>query len=500
MSTQLGFPGEWLPGRSGLVSRGHRTVRMMVCMVALGCFFGCGGGGYSSQAPPPPPPLAASITISGPSNPMNVGTARTFTATVHNSTNQAVTWSVEEPSGGTVTPDGQYTAPSLPGTFHVKAVSQAVSSAFATAPVPVVIPVGHIPSYEVGIDYHATDSDFLHTTFMTTYQQASIRQAVLSQLQGVADRGATVISTRIWFVTEPGTTNFGETWRATFPMSDQEQTNLHTYAQDVANVVGSGGNRLRLDVVLLWLGAADYTRGDRVNGLGFTPLSATVFTARVEETTDKVLNAVTNILRPDGVPIVNRIYLEGEVMIGAKANQDWFLSTHYPRFISRVSQVGFTPAVYFDIDGNEADILDNGYMDPTFPSLNGHRSMYWIYRSLNFMISQKLPIPSRIDFSCYLNSTGTPYPQLLHRVLDDADASLSQLGAPKSYGAAETYYFADPTQRRQLGQAFAGEASQNPRLARVNFWTTPDSGGPGINASFPFSIEDFYPPPTTNAP
>jgi hypothetical protein len=85
---------------------------------------------------------------------MNVGTARTSNATVHNSTNQAVTWSVEEPSGGTVTPDGQYTAPSLPGTFHVKAVSQAVSSAFATAPVPVVIPVGHISSYEVGVDYH----------------------------------------------------------------------------------------------------------------------------------------------------------------------------------------------------------------------------------------------------------------------------------------------------------------------------------------------------------
>jgi hypothetical protein len=74
------------------------------------------------------------------------------------------------------------------------------------------------------------------------------------------------------------------------------------------------------------------------------------------------------------------------------------------------------------------------------------------------------------------------------------------LGAPKSYGAAETYYFADPTQRRQLGQAFAGEASQSSRLARVNFWTTPDSGGPGINASFPFSIEDFYPPAATNAP
>jgi hypothetical protein len=473
---------------AGVALRNPWNVSILLFMV-LGTV-GCGSGTSTLQQPP------LTVTISSPSGPMNVGTTRTFTATVLNSTNQAVTWTVEEPSGGTITPNGQYTAPSLPGTFHVKAVSQADASAFATAAAPVVIPVGHIPGYDVGVDYHATGADFLHTTFSTTYQQATVRQAVLAQLQGMADRGATIISTRIWFVTEPGTTNFGETWRATFPMTDQEAANLHNYAQDVAQIVGSGGNRLRLVVGMLWLGAADYTMGSPTTGLGFTPVSAAEFTSRVDTTTDKVLNAVTNVLRPDGVPIVDRIYLEGEVMIGAKANQDWFLATHYLRFVMRVSQAGFTPAVYFNIDGNEADILDNTYVDATFPALNGHRSMYWIYRSLNFMITQGLPIPSRIDFSCYLNSTGTSYPVLLHRVLDDADASLSTLGAPKSYAAAETYYFADPTQRRQLGQAFAGEAAQNSRLTGVNFWTTPDSGGLGINAAFPFSIEDFYPPPS----
>src|SRR6266481_5785685 len=128
----------------------------------------CGSG-----TPPPPPPPPASVTISGPSGTLNVGTSFTFSAMVHNSTNQDVTWSVEEPSGGTITQGGQYTAPSLPGTFHVKALSLADSSAFAATPVPVVIPVGHIPGYDVGVDYHATGTDFLHTTFMTTYQQAS---------------------------------------------------------------------------------------------------------------------------------------------------------------------------------------------------------------------------------------------------------------------------------------------------------------------------------------
>jgi hypothetical protein len=465
-------------------------------LISASASFGAVAGGCGGAGVPPPPPPPASVIVTGPSSPLNIGASFTFKAVVRNSSSNAVTWSVIEPEGGVITADGVYTAPGLPGTFTVKATAQADPSASGTAPVPVVIPVGHIAGYDVGVDYHATGTDFLHTTFSTTYQQASVRQAVLAQLQGMADRGATVISTHIWFVTEPGTTNFGETWRATFPMSDQEEANLHLYAQDVASTRGSGGNRLRLDIGMFWLGAADYTRGDPVNGLGFTPVSGTEFTSRVEQTTDKVLNAVTSVLRPDGVPIVDRIYLEGEVMIGAKANQDWFLSTHYPRFVSRVSQAGFTPTVYFNIDGNEADILDNSYIDATFPALDGHRSMYWVYRSLSFMITQNLPIPSRIDFSCYLNSTGTSYPVLLHRVLDDADASLSVLGAPKSYAAAETSYFADPTQRHQLGQAFAGEASQNSRLAGVNSWTTPDSGGPGIDAAFPFTIEDFYPPPS----
>jgi hypothetical protein len=83
----------------------------------------CGTGTF-----PPPPPPPVSVTISGASTPMNVGDNRAFTATVHNSTNQAVTWSVVESSGGTITQDGQYTAPSLPGTFHVQAVSQPIKT------------------------------------------------------------------------------------------------------------------------------------------------------------------------------------------------------------------------------------------------------------------------------------------------------------------------------------------------------------------------------------
>jgi len=452
---------------------------------------GCGGGGSNST----PPPAPVTVSVSGLSAPMNTGASHTFTASVKNSSNQGVTWSVIEANGGSITQSGVYTAPATPGTYTVKAAAQAHSSASGTAPVPVVIPEGHIAGYDVGVDYHSTGADFGHTAFITIYDQPGVRQLVISQLQGMADRGASIISTRIWLVTEPGTSNFGETWRATFPLTDQEQTNLHTYAQDVAAIQGVGGNRLQLDICLLWLGASDYSIGTPSTGLGYTPVSADVFTSRVEVTTDKVLAAVSGVDRPDGIPVVHIIYMDGGLLIGATANEEWFMTTHYPRFVSVVAQAGLTPAVYFSVTDTEADVLQNNYIDAQYPILNNHRSMFWVYRALKFMVDQQLPLPTRIDFAYYVPSTGATYPDLLTRVLDDADATLPSLGAPQSYAAAEAFYFQDQTQLLQYGQAFASEAATGARLKSVTFWTTPDGGGSGINIAYPFAFEDYLPPP-----
>ncbi len=468
------------------------TIGVLLCIALM---VGCGGGGGNTTTPAP----QVTVSVAGVSAPMNTGTSHTFTASVKNSSNQGVTWSVVEAGGGSITQSGVYTAPATPGTYTVRATAMADSSASGTAPAPVVIAEGHVAGYDVGVDYHATGADFLHTAFITIYDQPGVRDSVRSQLQGMADRGATVISTRIWLVTEPGTSNFGETWRATFPLTDQEQANLHTYVQDVAAVQGSGGNRLRLDLCLLWLGAADYTMGTPSTGLGFTPVSAAVYTSRVQTTTDKVLAAVSGVNRTDGVPVVDIIYLNGEVMIGAKANEDWFMNTHYPRFVSVVKQAGFTPAVYFIVADTQDDVLQNDYVDVDYPILNNHRSMYWVYRTMVFMYDQGLPIPSRIDFSYYVPSTGATYPELLSRVLDDADATLPSLGAAQSYAAAETFYYQDATQLLQFGQAFASEAASSTRLHSVTFWTTPDGGGAGIDMVYPFAFEDYLPPPPNRA-
>jgi len=426
--------------------------------------------------------------------------------------NSGITWAVScsTPPCGTVspgsTPSGTatiYTAPTaLPSggvTITVTATSATDTSKSSSS---TLIPVGHIPGYDVGVDYHSYGASYDQTTFITIYNQPQVRQAVQAQLQGMADRGATFIHTSIWFVTYPGTTNFGQTWRATFPMTDQEASNLRAYAQDVAAIQGAGGNRLRLDIAFEWLGASDYTIGSPSTGLGYNKdLGATEFSSRVATTTDKVLSAVSDVTRPDGLGIVDTIFFDTELLIpgpgetDGKANESWLLSTNYPRFVSVVSAQGIRPAVYFWADGNQANVYDSAYIDSLYPILNGRRSMFWIYRSMKFMVDNGLPLPSRIDFSCYLISTGATYDQILQHILDDADATLPTLGAPRLYGAAETYYLADPTLRLQYGQAFATQAVQNSRLQRVSFWTTPDGGGPGQEEAYPFTIEDFLPPP-----
>jgi hypothetical protein len=348
-------------------------------------------------------------------------------------------------------------------------------------------------TYEVGVDYHAYGTNFTETAFLTQYHNASVRSTVLIQLQGIADRGASFVTLDIWFGSEPDTIS-NQHWLATFPISEQEKTNLHQYAEDVASIQSKiDGHQLRLNIVFFWVAAAFYRTGNITVGFGPDHLNATEFTARVEKITDGVIAAVSNVRRPDGVLVVEAIYLDYEVAIGTKHNQDWFLTTHYPRFINTVAAAGFTPTMYFWVFAREDVILNANYTDPQYPALNGHESMYFVYRSLNFLKDQQLPFPKRIDFSCYIDRNTSTYADLTNHILNDADASLSVLGAPKFYGIAETYYFANDTQRKEYGQAFALEAMANPRLNHLRFWTTPDAGGKGVHIAYPFAIEDYLP-------
>jgi len=91
----------------------------------------CGGGGGGPTI---------TVTVSPASTFAGVGQTQQFTATVVGATDTSVTWTVTEDLGGTISTGGLYTAPLLPGNFHVVATSVADGSRNGTATVSVVPP------------------------------------------------------------------------------------------------------------------------------------------------------------------------------------------------------------------------------------------------------------------------------------------------------------------------------------------------------------------------
>ncbi len=139
-----------MPDRFGTdwVSQSRRSSRREVIhwllplfMASVLCGVGCAGVGGSGQPPPPPPPLQVQVSVSPVTATAPLGGAQQFSATVTNTTNMAVTWSVNNIPGGNsaigiISSSGLYTAPSnlpQPAAVTVKAMSQADATASASA-------------------------------------------------------------------------------------------------------------------------------------------------------------------------------------------------------------------------------------------------------------------------------------------------------------------------------------------------------------------------------
>ena len=98
--------------------------------------FGSGSNAWNDAATKP----TVSVIVNPDAAILPVNGVQTFTAAIAQNANQAVTWSVQEPTGGSINTSGSYTAPATPGTFHVVATSQADPSKSATLPVTVINP------------------------------------------------------------------------------------------------------------------------------------------------------------------------------------------------------------------------------------------------------------------------------------------------------------------------------------------------------------------------
>lgn len=81
----------------------------------------------------------ASIQVTPGETVVTTGTRQTFKAERTDGTDPAVRWEVQEgESGGSITPDGNYTAPGLPGIYHIIAVSLDDPAVRAVAEVEVI--------------------------------------------------------------------------------------------------------------------------------------------------------------------------------------------------------------------------------------------------------------------------------------------------------------------------------------------------------------------------
>ncbi|MBB6051158.1 Ig-like domain-containing protein [Armatimonas rosea] len=78
-----------------------------------------------------------SVALSPSSATISIRGTQSFSASVSGTTNQSVTWSVQESTGGSISSSGLYTAPSTAGTYHVIATSVADPSKSAIATVTV---------------------------------------------------------------------------------------------------------------------------------------------------------------------------------------------------------------------------------------------------------------------------------------------------------------------------------------------------------------------------
>ena len=362
-------------------------------------------------------------------------------------------------------------------------------------------------SYKVGVNYHAVGSDFEKDSFIGQYADPAIRQKVKDQLQAMADQGISIIKTTIWLVRDKNTPSCSDStqetcpgywWKIAFPPTNTEINNLRQYVKDVGAIKAKDGRSLELDINLARNWCADFTVGTPDTTLGKCNLSKQDYINR-EISSESAIIGLADIKGADGLPVLKTAYLDSESMVGSKQNQEWFLKTFYPDFVSRARAAGIEPSVYFILSEWDSSIMQNDFVDPEFPFLDGHKSMFYLYRTLNFMKTNELEIPKRIDFSCYpfYNSTlgNYTYQQFIDRVIGDLNYTLPYLGLASNYelGIAETGYSTDILSRLRIGQAFYSSFLKNNNPTRVSFWTTPDSGGTGINAGYPFDINSYLP-------
>lgn len=122
----------------------HTPLHWGPALLLVSLFLGCGGVVGSSSSQPPPP--GVTVSVSPVSASVLLGEPQIFTATVSNTSNTAVAWSVNGIPGGnttvgTISTSGVYMSPGdlpIPASVTVQAISAADNTKSASAPVTII--------------------------------------------------------------------------------------------------------------------------------------------------------------------------------------------------------------------------------------------------------------------------------------------------------------------------------------------------------------------------
>jgi Galactose oxidase, central domain/Kelch motif len=174
---------------------------LALAIAAVMGFWGCGGSSDPprSSAPTPTPSPSISVTVTPNTVTLSQGATQFFAATVTGTTNTAVTWSVQENSGGTIdSTSGIYTAPQdSTGTFHVVATSLSNPASMGIAAVTVQLPQLTISPATVTLPPNGTQ----------TFTASTVGSANNSVTWTVQEKGGGVIN-GVGFYSAPNAVGF----------------------------------------------------------------------------------------------------------------------------------------------------------------------------------------------------------------------------------------------------------------------------------------------------
>lgn len=321
----------------------------------------------------------------------------------------------------------------------------------------------------ISIDYHHFNKYWGNESFLEQYNNPVVRAKVLAQLKQLKSDGFDRISTRIWF-THHTKINYNEDWRIIYhnnpklapvttthqlPLTQQEIINIKQYTQDVAN------ENLSLAFTFLFVYCADYrvTFSDDLVGYAgcVDKITTNEFKEYFKDSVINLLDELVGIKRQDGVAVVEKIYLEGEV----RTISGDYLSNGYrwlfkdsglwKWFYDTVSSYGIEASTYFIItkqNGNE------------------------LYDTLKWFKDNKLYVPDQIDISIYpVNFVSSDqYSVLINDLFNTIEKKIFLLfGEDKNYFLEETYYHQDSLGRFSLGKAFRNNFYRD-NFVGVSFW------------------------------